>query len=174
MIPASALQKNPFYPSSYHKAKGCTLGLGLYTLPYYTGLVYEGLPEVDSLLPGTAAFPESRETGVALGQGDPVRSHTGMTLAATIIAGRLLSCLPAMLALLQALPRAVGPFAAGGLHLFFSPSTLLLAAVLLSAFGQLGLPLGYTLTPWGGLVLHVTPEQLRALEAHYGALSQGG
>ena len=104
---------------------------------------------------------------------DPARSHTGLTLSATPVASRLLLSFSAMLTLLQAIPRAGKPHSSSGLHFCFTPFTLFLAAVLIAAFGQLGLYPKYTLTPWGGLVLHVFPEQINALHAHYGAQGQG-
>lgn len=164
---------SPLLVKGRYRAFARAVQLGLYTQADYTAITLEGVPSNEHLLPGSPAFPKGGSTEVAIRPKDPVRSHTGLTLSATPVASRLLLSFPAMLTLLQALPRTGKPYPSNGLHFCFIPFTLFLAAVLIAAFGQLGLYPKYTLTPWGGLVLHVTPGQISALHAHYGAQGQG-
>lgn len=164
---------SPLLVKGRYRAFALKAELGLYTQADYTAITLEGVPSNEYLLPGSFAFPKGGSTRVAIRPKDPVRSHTGLTLSATPVASRLLLCFPAMLTLLQAIPRTGKPYPSSGHHFCFTPFTLFLAAVLIAAFGQLGLYPKYTLTYWGGLVLHVTPDQLRALHAHYGAQGQG-
>jgi hypothetical protein len=164
---------SPLLVKGRYRAFARAVQLGLYTQADYTAITLEGVPSNEYLLPGSPAFPKGGSTEVAIQSKDPVRSHIGLILSATPVASRLLLSFPAMLTLLQAIPRLGKPYPSNELHFYFSPFTLFLAAVLIAAFGQLGSYPQYSLTSWGGLVLHVTPKQLRALHRHYGAQGEG-